>query len=267
MLMRRMIESWVLLRAQQRRTGAFAHGTPLGIALALALVLSAPGTSKADLLPSTGFRQLGVQANGGVVQSLTDTGLDPLDQAFSDTATSPGLICPVLTWTADAEQTSSITSSAVQAFGSTTISTPPAGCIQGSNTLAWSSASFRFTTDETHEFVLTGTSLNTHVRLAEFNGSLGPIYFERLPTDPGGPLSLSITLPPGGYSFLVDANADQAGSISSADFDVQLDALPVAAPVPGLGIETALLLGAGLVATGVMAVRRARQTPARPNES
>ncbi|MEZ4282150.1 MAG: hypothetical protein R3F21_21305 [Myxococcota bacterium] len=169
----------------------------------------------------------------------------------SDSA--PGLTCPVLNWTAAADQVSGITSTTVDAAGSASASGPPPGCAQGSTTLATSTALHRFVTDVSHEFVLTGTSQNTQIRLAAFSGSIGTIYFERMAADPGGPISFSITLPPGGYSFLVTATVEHGDPVPTADFDVELDVLPVATPVPGLGVGAAALLGVALATLGALA--------------
>ena len=229
---------------------------PTVVALA---VLLAANLASADLLPSLTFRGLDTLANIAS-DTVDENGLGPFDDAISSSDTDMGLICPVLNWTADASQMSSFTADGVEALGSVSISIPGSGCATGSGSRATSNAAMRFLTEESREFVLTGSSSNATVRLNTVNG--GPVWFERLPEDPGGPISFSVTLPAGGYELFVRGdvvNRPQFNLVtpySSADFDVELVTTPEGTSVPALGPAALLFLGVALGTVGVLRSRR-----------
>jgi len=215
--------------------------------------LAAPAL--ADIVPATAYRLLGVVANG-TNDSLVDTDLGPFSDSLLVTATEPGLICPILDWSAAAEQTSSMSASTVIAAGSVDISFPPDGCAQGSGSSASTSAAQRFILDGPHDVVLTGVAENVEVTLEEFGGA-ATVYFQRLPGDPAGPIAFAQELPAATYTLVVAAEADwNSTPFTQASFDVQLDATPTAAPVPAAGVGAILVMTLGLGAAGLAQLRR-----------
>jgi hypothetical protein len=206
-------------------------------------------------------RQINAEAytvNDSVLLAM-DVG--PFNDSVSALEEVNDFFCNLRTWTASANQISTLGPASIVGSGTSAAATPNDPCTEQSST-GRSFMDIRFTTDEAYEFVLTGTSTNTFVQIFSPGGG-GTIHFVRLATDPGGALSYSEILPPAAYVLTVDAyvNAYESEPVpAAASYDFELEFVSQTTPiVPLTTSATTTVLAVMLVAGSALARRACRK--------